>query len=156
MRRLAPGPADRRASPSSIDDLDSADIADTLVANDVDSRVGEEQSSSEDSHPNPSGLKDSSPSVSTDTDREVAVLKVQVNELAGMLRAFLAQQPLATPPSLASMDKLTLRPKTWEGTKKTSTWHCALWPKYVGRIQIESFDVSSYPKGKVRSTPNCC
>ena len=99
MRHRAHGPADRRVSPSSPDDLDSADVADTLVANDVDSRVGAERSSSEDQHPNPNGLIESSPSVSTDTDREVALLKVQVGEMAGLLRALIAQQPLATPPS---------------------------------------------------------
>ena len=50
MKHRAPGPADRRVSPSSPDDLDSADVADTLVANDVDTRVGAGQSSSEDPH----------------------------------------------------------------------------------------------------------
>ena len=87
MKHLAHSPADSRVSPSSTDGLDSAGIADTLVAKDVDSRVGAEQSSSEDLHPNPKGPKDGSPSVSTDTDREVAILKVQVNEMAGLLRA---------------------------------------------------------------------
>ena len=102
MEHLAHGPADRRVSPSSTDDLDSADVADTLVAHGVDSRVGAEQSSSEDLHPNTRGPKGGPPSVSTDTDREVAALKVQVGELAGMLRAFMAQQSLATPPSLSA------------------------------------------------------
>ena len=102
MKHLAHGPADSRVSPSSTDGLDSADIADTLVEHDVDSRVGAGQSSSEDLHPNPLGPKGGPPSVSTDTDREVAALKVQVGELAGMFRAFLAQQTLATPPSLSA------------------------------------------------------
>ena len=95
MRHRAHGPADRRVSPSSTDGLDSADVADTLVAKDVDSRVGAERSSSEDLHPDPNGLKGSSPSVSTDTDREVAILKVQVGEMADLLRALIAQQSLA-------------------------------------------------------------
>ena len=99
MRHRAHGPADRRESSPPSGEQNSADIADTLVANGVDSRVGAERSSSEDQHPDPNGLKESSPSVSTDTDREVALLKVQVGEMAGLLRALIAQQPLATPPS---------------------------------------------------------
>ena len=52
MKHRAHGPADSRVSPSSTDGLDSADIADTLVAHDVDTRVGAEQFSSEDLHCN--------------------------------------------------------------------------------------------------------
>ena len=99
MRHRAHGPADRRESSPPSGEQNSADVADSLVANGVDSCVGAERSSSEDLHPDPNGLKDSSPSVSTDTDREVALLKVQVGEMADMLRALLAQQALATPPS---------------------------------------------------------
>ena len=102
MRHRAHGPADRRESSPPPGELNSADVADSLVANGVDSRVGAERSSSEDLHPDPNGPKGGPPSVSTDTDREVAALKVQVGELAGMFRAFLAQQTLATPPSLSA------------------------------------------------------
>ena len=98
MSHRAPGPADRRESSPPSGEQNSADIADTLVANGVDSCVGAERSSSEDLHPDPNGLKVSSPSVSKDTDREVALLKVRVGEMADMLRALLAQQTLATPP----------------------------------------------------------
>ena len=99
MRHRAHGPADRRESSPPPGELNSADVADSLVANDVDSRVGAERSSSEDLHPDPNGPKGRSPSVSTDTDREVAALKVQVGEMADLLRALIAQQSLATPPS---------------------------------------------------------
>ena len=99
MKHLAHGPADRRVRSSSTDDLNSTDVEETLVANGVDSRVGAERSSSEDLHPDPNELIGSSPSASTDTDREVAILKVQVGEMAELLRAFIAQQSLATPPS---------------------------------------------------------
>ena len=88
MEHRAHGPAERRESSPPSGELNSADVADSLVANGVDSRVGAEQSSSEDLHPNPKGPKGAPPSVSTDTDREVAALKVQVGELAGMFKAF--------------------------------------------------------------------
>ena len=99
MKHRAHGPADRRESSPPSGELNSADVADSLVANGVDSRVGAERSSSEDLHPDPNELIYSSPSAFTNTDREVAILKVQVGEMADLLRAFIAQQSLATPPS---------------------------------------------------------
>ena len=99
MKHRAHGPADRRESSPPSGELNSADVADSLVANGVDSRVGAERSSSEDLLPNPNELIDSSPSAFSNTDREVAILKVQVGEMADLLRAFIAQQSLATPPS---------------------------------------------------------
>ena len=92
MKHRAHGPADRRESSPPSGEQNSADIADTLVANGVDSCVGAERSSSEDQHPDPNGLKESTPSVSTDTDREVALLKVQVGEMAGLLRAYISKR----------------------------------------------------------------
>ena len=74
MNNLAPAPAGRRVNPSSSDDLGTTDAAEPLVANDVEARVGEEHSV----HPNPLGPKGDPPSVSNDTDREVAALKAQV------------------------------------------------------------------------------
>ena len=61
-------------------------------------RVGEEHSV----HPNPLGPIGDPPSVSNDTDREVAALKAQVGDLTRMFRAFLAQQMPVTPPSLSA------------------------------------------------------
>ena len=71
MKHLAHGPADRRVSPPPTGELDSADVADTLVANGVDSRVGAERSSSEDLHPDPNGPKGRSPSAPEPTTRPV-------------------------------------------------------------------------------------
>ena len=98
MNNLAPAPAGSRDNPSSSDDLGNTDAAESLAANGVEARVGEEHSV----HPNPLGPIGDPPSVSNDTDREVAALKAQVGQLAEMFRAFVAQQTPATPPSLSA------------------------------------------------------
>ena len=98
MNNLAPAPAGSRENPSSSDDLGTTDTAESLVAHDDLARVGEEHSV----HPNPLGPIGDPPSVSNDTDREVAALKAQVGDLTRMFRAFLAQQMPVTPPSLSA------------------------------------------------------
>ena len=65
MNNLAPAPAGSRDNPSSSDDLGNTDAAETMVAKDVEARVGEEHSV----HPNPLGPIGDPPSVSSDTDR---------------------------------------------------------------------------------------
>ena len=98
MSNLAPAPAGSRVNPSSPDDLGTTDAAESLVANGGEACVGEEHSV----HPNPSGPIGDPPSVSNDTDREVAALKAQVVELTAMFRAFMAQQMPVTPPSVSA------------------------------------------------------
>ena len=100
MESLAPDNAGSRVSSSSSDDLSSTDAAKSFLANDGETCVGAERSSSEDANPNPLELIGDPPTVPSDTHREVAALKAQVGELAVMLRALMAQRTLATPPSL--------------------------------------------------------
>ena len=95
---LAPDPAGSQTNSTSQEVSRSADAADSMVANDVVTRVDAGRSSSEDAHPNPSELIGDPPSMSQDIVSEVAALKAQVGELAEMFRAHLAQQTLATPP----------------------------------------------------------
>ena len=102
MNHLAPDSVGCRVNPSSTDDLDTADASVSLVANDVETRVGAGHSSSEDVNPNPLSRIGDPPSTSTGIDGEVAALKAQVGQLAEMFRAFMAQHSPATPPNLSA------------------------------------------------------
>ena len=95
---LAPEPVGSQSNSTSQGVSRSADAADSMVANDIVTRVDAGRSSSEDAHPNSSELIGDPPSMSQDIVSEVAALKAQVGELADMFRAHLAQQSLATPP----------------------------------------------------------
>ena len=83
MKHLTSTAAETRVNPPSVEEVASTETADCLVANDVETCVGEDDPSTEGVDPNPSGQIGATAAVSAkDTALQVAALTDQVGLLA--------------------------------------------------------------------------